>query len=227
MCFSATASFTAGAGLLIVGTVTARRARRPAELPFALIPVLFGVQQLIEGAIWLTLPDKAPPLNYLLTVAYSLFSHVLWPVYVPIAVLLLESIRWRRRLLFAIALAGAAVGLFLLYFIVSLPIVSQIQGRHIIYVSPHLYIVAVMILYVVGTCISMLLSSHARVRLFGVAAFAAFVVAYVFYNVWLISVWCFFAAILSVIVLLYFPRRPAKPSGRSISAISQASLTGG
>ena len=60
MCFSATASFTAGAGLLIVGAVAARRARQPAELPFALIPALFGVQQLIEGAIWLTLPDNAP-----------------------------------------------------------------------------------------------------------------------------------------------------------------------
>ena len=224
MCFSATASFTAGAGLLIVGTVTARRASRPAELPFALIPALFGVQQLIEGAIWLTLPDKAPLLNYVLTLAYSLFSHVLWPVYVPVAILLLEPIGWRRRMLFAIALAGAVVGVFLLYFIVSLPIVSQVQGHHIIYVSPHFYVVAVMTLYVVGTCISMLFSSHGRVRLFGVAAFASFVVAYVFYNVWLISVWCFFAAALSIIVLLYFPGRPAKTSG---SAISQAGLTGG
>ena len=215
MCFSATASFTAAAGLLVVGTLTARRARRAVELPFALIPALFAIQQLIEGAIWLTLPDKAPLLNHVLTIAYSLFSHVLWPVYVPIAVLLLEPILWRRRVLTAIALAGGAVGVFLLYFIVSLPIVSQVQGRHIIYVSPHFYIIAVMVLYVASTCMSVLFSSHRKVRLFGVAAFAAFVVAYVFYNVWLISVWCFFAAALSVIVLLYFPRRPANYLKRS------------
>lgn len=80
MCFSATASFSAGAALLIVGAVTVRRARRRAELPFSLIPVLFGIQQLIEGAIWLTFPDKAPVLNSVLTVVYSVFSHVLWPV---------------------------------------------------------------------------------------------------------------------------------------------------
>ena len=214
MCFSATASFTAAAGLLVVGMVTARRARRPAELPFALIPALFGIQQLIEGAIWLTLPDKAPLLNHVLTVAYSLFSHVLWPVYVPIAILLLEPVRWRRRVLSAIALAGGAVGLFLLYFIVSLPIASQVQGQHIIYISPHFYIVAVMILDVAGTCISMLFSSPGTIRWFGLAAFAAFVVAYVFYNVWLISVWCFLAAALSVIVMLYFSRPTEKPSGR-------------
>jgi hypothetical protein len=220
MCFSPTASFTAGVGLLIVGTVTARRARRSVELPFALIPALFGVQQLIEGAIWLTLPDKAPLLNVGLTVAYSLFSHVLWPVYVPTAILLLEPIPWRRRVLTGIALSGAAVGLFLLYFIVTMPIVSQIQGRHIIYLSPHFYLVAVMILYVASTCISMLFSSHRKVRLFGGAAFAAFAVTYVFYNVWLISVWCFFAAALSIIVLLYFPRPNEESSGRS--PLSQA-----
>ena len=214
MCFSATASFTAGAALLIIGTVTVRRARRRVELPFALVPVLFGVQQLIEGAIWLTFPDRAPLLNGILTIVYSLFSHVLWPVYVPITILLLEPVLWRRRVLMGIALAGAAVGLYLLYFIVSLPIVSQVQGLHIVYLSPHFYIVDVMLLYVFGTCVSMLFSSHPKVRLFGVAAFAAFVVAYIFFAVWLISVWCFFAAALSVIVLLYFPRRPPDPSER-------------
>ena len=102
-------------------------------------------------------------------------------------------------MLVAIALAGAAVGLYLLYFLVSLPIVSQIEGRHISYVSPHFYIVAVMMLYVLGTCTSMLFSSHRAVRLFGVAAFVAFVAAYVFYAAWLISIWCFFAAALSFI----------------------------
>ena len=105
MCFSATASFTAGAALLVVGAVTTRRARRPAELPFALIPVLFGVQQLIEGVLWLTFPDKAPQLNAVLTLLYSLFSHVLWPIYVPIAVLLLEVVTWSRKVLTGLALA--------------------------------------------------------------------------------------------------------------------------
>ncbi|WP_309605043.1 DUF6629 family protein [Phenylobacterium sp.] len=212
MCFSATASFTAGVGLLLVGAVTARRARSRAELPFAVIPLLFGLQQLIEGTIWLTLPDKAPGLNAMLTFVYSLFSHVLWPIYVPIAILLLEPIVWRRRILVAIAVAGGAVGVYLLYFLVRLPIVSQAEGRHIAYLSPHFYLTAVMVLYVLGTCVSMLFSSHGRVRLFGLAAFIAYVVTYVFYTNWVISVWCFFAAVLSVIVLLYFRQQPASQS---------------
>ena len=210
MCFSATASFTAGVALLVVGTVTARSANRRAELPFALIPVLFGIQQLLEGALWLTLRAEAPLLNTVLTHVYSLFSHVLWPIYVPLAVLLLELTLWRRKVLFAIALAGAAVGLYLLYFLVRLPIVAQVTGRHITYLSSHFYLVTVMGLYLLGTCISMLFSSHRWVRLFGVTAFLSFVAAYAFYAAWFISVWCFFAALMSGIVLLHFGGRKAQ-----------------
>ena len=51
MCFSAPASFTAAAVLLGLGTVTMRRARSRRELPYAAIPLLFGVQQLLEGML--------------------------------------------------------------------------------------------------------------------------------------------------------------------------------
>ncbi len=210
MCFSATASFTAGVALLIVGTVTTRRAGRRAELPYALIPVLFGLQQLIEGALWLTFPAKAPLLNTALTHAFSFFSHVLWPLYVPVAVLLLEPTPWRRKVLVAIALAGATVSLYLLYFLVRLSVVAEPSDGHIAYISPHFYALAAMGLYLLGTCVSSLFSSHRSVRWFGAAAFISFVGTYAFYAFWFISVWCFFAALLSVLVLLHFPRRQAK-----------------
>ena len=209
MCFSATASFTAGVALLVVGAVTTRRASRRAELPYALIPVLFGLQQLIEGALWLTFPVKAPLLNTALTHAFSFFSHVLWPLYVPVAVLLLEPTPWRRKVLVAIALAGATVSLYLLYFLVRLSIVAEPSGGHIAYISPHFYALASMGLYLLGTCVSSLFSSHRSVRWFGAAAFISFVGAYAFYAFWFISVWCFFAALLSVLVLVHFPRRRA------------------
>jgi hypothetical protein len=208
MCFSATASFTAGIGLLVIGAVTVNRVRRRAELPFALIPGLFGVQQLIEGGLWLTFPDNAPLANTVLTYFYSFFSHVLWPIYVPIAVLLLEPVEWRRKLLMAIAVAGAAVGLYLLYFLVTEPIVSEVVGRHISYQSPHFYIAAVMVLYVLATCVSSFVSSCKTIRWFGAATFVALLAAYAFYAFWFISVWCFFAAVLSLIVLVHFSHEP-------------------
>ena len=206
VCFSATVSLTAGAALLVVGAVTTKLAARPAEIPFALIPALFGIQQLLEGALWLTFPDKAPMLNIILTHAYSVFSHVIWPIYVPIAVLLLEPVAWRRKVLVVIAILGAVVGLYLLYFLLGLPIVAKVVGQHISYISPHFYVVAVMVLYVLGTCVSSLVSSHGWVRLFGVAALVSFGAAAAFYAAWFISVWCFFAAVMSGIVVMFFLR---------------------
>ena len=85
MCFSATASFSAGALLLGVGAVTLKSARRPCEWPFAAIPLLFAIQQLIEGVIWLTFSADTPLLNTVMTHVYSFFSHVLWPIYLPLA----------------------------------------------------------------------------------------------------------------------------------------------
>lgn len=215
MCFSAEASFTASAVLLIVGAATVRRARVRSELPYAWIPVLFGIQQLLEGALWLTFPDRAPLLNTVLTHAYSFFSHVLWPIYVPLAGLALETVPWRRRVLIAIALAGSAVGLYLLVTLFTLPIVATVTGQHIAYESPHFYALAAMSLYLLGTCASLMFSSHARVVAFGVAAFVSAVAAYAFYATWFISVWCFFAGALSVVVLLYFidPRRTSPVGG--------------
>ena len=212
MCFSATASFTAGVGLLAIGAVTTSRIIRRAELPFALIPALFGVQQLIEGGLWLTFSHNAPLVNSVLTYLYSFFSHVLWPIYVPIAVLLLEPEAWRRKVLKAIALAGAAVGLYLLYFLVTEPIVSEVVGMHISYQSPHFYTAVVMTLYVLATCVSSFVSSCKTIRWFGAATFVALVAAYASFAFWFISVWCFLAAILSMIVLFHFRRGESRLS---------------
>ena len=79
MCFSASASFIAGAALVTAGIATLRIVRRPSEIPFAAIPLLFGLQQLIEGLIWLSFRDASPLANSTLTFVYSLFSHVVWP----------------------------------------------------------------------------------------------------------------------------------------------------
>ena len=208
MCFSATASFTAGTVLIAFGTITARRVRRRAELPFALIPALFGIQQLIEGALWTTFSSHEALLNIVLTHLYSAFSHVLWPFYIPIAILLLEPVHWRRRLLFGLVAAGAATAAYLLYFLVMEPTVSQVIGQHIDYISPHFYIGEVLVLYVLATCASSLLSSHPAVRWFGVATALSLGLAAAIYSAWFISVWCFFAAVISVIVLLHFVQKP-------------------
>ena len=48
MCFSATTSFAAGTALTAVGVISVRKSAGKAELPLALVPLLFGVQQISE-----------------------------------------------------------------------------------------------------------------------------------------------------------------------------------
>ena len=73
MCFSATASFVAGTSLSVIGVATLKHVKRKTEIPFAMIPLLFGIQQLTEGVIWLTFANDAPLLQQTMTYVYSGF----------------------------------------------------------------------------------------------------------------------------------------------------------
>ena len=206
ICFSATASFTAGIALLAIGTVTVRRARAPKELPYAAIPMIFGVQQLVEGSLWLELPAQSPT-THVLTIVFLLFSNVLWPAYVPLAVWMIEPRGGRRRLIALPAAAGVATGLFFLAAIVTHPVRAAIEGMHIEYDLPHPQHAIAFGFYAVGTCLAPLLSSHRTVRLFGVAIVGSMIAAHLLYSMWFASVWCFFAALTSGIVFLHFRGR--------------------
>ncbi len=203
MCFSASASFIAGTSLSVIGVAALKNTKSRSELPFAMIPFLFGVQQLIEGVIWLTFRNDAPFLKEMMTYLYSGFSHVLWPMYIPFAMGTLEAVPWRKKAIFAFEAAGVTVGLYLLYFLVTNPMVAQVAGRHIVYKSPHFYEIPVMVLYLTATSVSCSFSSHGFVKLFGVLMLLSFFAAYLVHAMTMVSVWCFFAAILSLLIYLH------------------------
>jgi hypothetical protein len=204
MCFSATASFTAGAALTVVGGLTVRKSQGGRELPLAMIPLLFGVQQLTEGVVWVTLGRDLPTVESWATFIYSTFSHVVWPILVPFAILLVEPRIWRRKAISAIGALGLAVGLYLLYFMVRFPITARVNGDSIAYESPHFYIAFVLVAYLTATCISGLFSSHWCIRGFGASAFILAIAASVISITTFVSVWCFYAAILSFLIYLHF-----------------------
>ena len=203
MCFSATASFVAGTSLSAIGVGTLKSTQRRSEIPFAMIPLLFGIQQLIEGVIWLTFGRDVPVLQQTMTYIYSVFSHVLWPIYVPAAIGIMEAVRWRKQVLAGFEVVGLLAGLPLLYYIVTRPVVAQVVERHIEYISPHFYIAPIVGFYVLATCVSGFFSSHPFVRLFGMLALLSFIGTYMMYAHALVSVWCFFAAILSMLMFIH------------------------
>lgn len=208
ICFSASASFGAGIVLFGVGAVTLRRARTRAELPYAAIPVLFAIQQCVEGALWLGLPGGAmegpDPAIHALTITYLLFANVLWPAYVPAAVWLIEPDPARRKAILAAQAVGIATSLYFLAAIVTSQVSATIAGAHISYSLPQAPEDAAFVFYAFATCVAPLMSSYPKVRLFGFAIIGAMIVAYLVWWLWFASVWCFLAALCSAVVVLHF-----------------------
>lgn len=212
MCFSATASLIAGGSLSTAGVAVLTQTTTRRQLPFAAIPLLFGIQQTIEGVVWLSF--GSPWLNELSTFSYSMFSHVLWPILVPVAVLLLEHDPVRRRILYVFLATGTAVGAYLLLSaLLRDGITSRVLNGSISYDSPHLYTPVVLTMYVVATCLSSVVSSHFFIRMFGAVMFTAFVVTGLVFSETFISVWCFFAALLSALVFWFIREFRAAGAG--------------
>lgn len=201
MCFSPAASFISGAVLSAGGTVTVKKARKKNELPFASIPFLFGVQQLLEGIVWISL--NYPSFNNVAVFGYLMFAHVLWPVFTPYAVLQLEDDALRRKILYLIQLIGVTVGLVLLYFMTQQPLTAQIMDGHLVYPFNYLDSNFLGLFYLVATCGSCLVSRRRVVNIFGFAVLIFSFISFYFAQSY-ISTWCFFSAILSVIVYWHF-----------------------
>jgi hypothetical protein len=208
MCFSATASFAAGGALSAMGGLTVARAQTKAELPFASIPLWFGIQQAIEGVVWLSFGSDL--LNTIATYAFVLFSHIFWPIFLPLALLLIESDPLRQKILQLGLAIGSAVGFSFLYLIIVDPVTSQIVHGSIAYHSSNFSPLLVMMLYLIATCGSCLASSERIINLFGIALFLSFALSTWFFTATFFSVWCFFAAILSVLVYWHLARKHKK-----------------
>lgn len=213
MCFSATASFTSSAVLLTAGLFALSRVRTRFQLPYALIPLIFAIQQLLEGMLWISLTgDVQLPScvsNAGLTTGYSVFSQVFWPLYVPVAVYLIENVRWRKKMLLLTIIAGALVSGFLLYEMIGHSVIARLQDQHIAYDFSHAHVVVATALYLTGACLAPILSGHVSVRWFGVVAFLSAILAFTVFEIWFISVWCYFAGLMSCLVLFYFFKEQA------------------
>lgn len=218
MCFSATASFVVGVPLTVAGVATLKLAKKRCELPFAAIPLLFGIQQIVEGFLWYSIQHDMYQLKSVMTYLFTFFSHMLWPLFIPFAIARMEGARkgnrghglqpWRTNALWGFRAVGVVVSMLLLKLVATQPLIA-VADRHILYLTTSFYDWPVMVLYIAATCIVCFFSTFPLVRLFGLMVLIFFFITYWFYTQALFSVWCFFAAILSFIIYLHFRRREA------------------
>ena len=174
-------------------------------MPLAATPILFSLQQNIEGLLWLELPlGPHETLSTTLTLLYLVFAEVFWPLYAAIAVWLVERSQRRRHLMGICLVFSAGVGAYLLWWIFGQPHIPTIADGHIAYVPKNWPSYAVGVAYVAATGLPLLLSTQRTVFIFGTIILVGLVVARTFYFETFISVWCFFAAVASVTILLHF-----------------------
>lgn len=213
MCFSAAASFTAAGALAAIGgTSIAVSAGKRATL-FAAVPLGFAAQQASEGVVWLTTDAPAhQALHRVAVFTFLIFALVVWPTWIPLAVGGAERDDERRRWLRRLAWFGASVSAVALALLIGWPPHARVDGHSLRYSFGASLgdIVRVLLVagYVVPTLGPFFITSINLSHVFGAALIVSMIAALVIRHEALTSVWCFFAAVLSAIVLVSVWRRP-------------------
>lgn len=214
MCFSAEASLVAGASLLAGGGYAGSRAARtaPALIPIAVYPVAFGVQQVVEGALWLDLAAGGARAGAL-ALGFLFFSHFFWPFWAPFSIYWLRRRARHGRLLLLLAALGAVVGaLLFIPLLVAGAVPVGVADGHIAYATAAVYDGsvppnAVLLAYAVVVLVPFALAGRRSLQAFGGLLLLSMVAAYAFYAFTFISVWCFFAAVISAYVVVVVARQ--------------------
>lgn len=204
MCFSAGASFGASAVLGAIGAVSITKAKTRDQIPFAAIPLLFAVQQAAEGVLWIGLSStEHESWKDLPTYIFLIFAQLVWPVWVPFSILKLENNQPRRTIIKIILGLGITISLYLMYCLAVYDVDAKIHSGHILYTLnfPAAFTWVTGVFYFVPTVLPLFISSSKRVQILGVGVLSAFLFSKLYFTEHLISVWCFFAAILSIMVL--------------------------
>ena len=207
MCYSATASFVASGVIGTIGLMTLRHVREPRALLFAAVPLLFSLHQFTEGFVWLGLEGRVGPVALgHVTFLFMIYAQGILPFLMPLAILLMEPPGWRRKAVTALTVLGAFVCVWMIYGLIFFESECFVEQHSIAYRNPFTGNFAVSVMYVIATCGAMLLSTHRVVRAYGVFNVIGVTIAHLVKAYAFASVWCFYAATLSVVLYWQFSR---------------------
>lgn len=206
MCFSAPISFSVAAVLTVAGGIALKNTTNKKEYILASFPLIFALQQFIEGISWLYLTgyletDKPYALAYI----FNFCANVLWPLLAPIGIYLIEPSKHRKIIMSPIVIGGIICSLYLFYCLTVGTVTSWEQQHHIVYTIQNVFIypyIDYIYLFVVSA--AFLISTHRLMKAFGLCVIASFIITDIVAYQAYVSVWCFFASVLSLILCLHF-----------------------
>jgi hypothetical protein len=203
MCYSAEADLVAGLVVGGTGIDALRHVRHKREYALAVLPVVFGVHQLIETFTWWGLDGRIPAIVGEAAMWAYLVIAFLLPAFVPLAVALVERDPRRRRMTTPFIVLGVAVTGALMVGLFTGPVTAEIAGRYIAYDVSLDYGGQIVALYVAATCVPLLLSSRRSIVVFGILNLVAVTVLAWLLATGVISLWCAWAAVTSVVIALH------------------------
>lgn len=223
MCFSSQASFIAGAALVSCSGLTLRLAWQKGAryLPLASFPLFFGVQQISEGFLWLSIEDTKAGPSVAAALVFLFFAYWFWPFWVSLSSSILESDRLRRRVFGLICAIGFCLGMLLYLPVLLMPenldiylAKHSIQYEHSdMFPTENIKFVA-RLFYSAVICIPLVGSTDEKLRSFGYLILISVVTGFFFASHAFTSIWCFVAAGLSAYIyfvlrsLQFEPQRP-------------------
>jgi hypothetical protein len=206
MCFSAIVSFSAAAGLSFLGIATIQRTTSSRELLLAAFPCLFALQQTLEGLVWLgksssdlvSWQSLRSVIDPIATYGFLLFASLLWLGLSPLSIYLLETDLNRKRFLLGLTIGGLLLGIYLFGWILNHGVNPQTFSGNLFYdlsfipgyeVIKYLYLVVIVLPFSIA--------HSSALKIFGGFVAVSFILSQIFFQVTMVSVWCFFAALLS------------------------------
>ena len=163
-------------------------------LPIALVPAIFSVHTFSSAVVWWGHSGAVSPhwgdvaAQFFIAIAF-----VLLPIYVPLAVLCMEPIGWRRFVLSLFSLGGVVAGLAYAHHIAIGDSSAVVCNR---YVDYHVSGVSFSfgILYDLATLGAVFVSSYRVLQYWGAVNVVAIWILAILDSHGLPSLWCFWAA---------------------------------
>ena len=204
MCYSPETSFAAGSVLALVGVATIKKSLRydRSMLVFSMFPAIFSVHQFIEGFVWLSIDGAID--GKIFRYLYIFIAVLLWPILTPLAAVVSESDRTRRRARTVLFALGLILGGYLVVKLAKATgIEAKVVGHSISYIihydsRPPIFIDYA---YATITIIPLVTLQNRIIRVIGILVGISFLYSYLeMREVWF-SVWCLAAAAFSVLFL--------------------------
>lgn len=181
------------------GILSLRQAKAPSQRFFAAIPILFSLQQMSEGFLWLSLTHESLASWYFPSMYfYFLIAMSVWPVWVPFSIWKMEEVPKRRRQMNFSLVSGIAASVYFLIFMLTDGVSANVDCYHVAYLCDYPFKNVANLLYVIAVALPFFISSWKNMPILGLCAIGSLTAAQVFFHQFSLSVWCFFAAWLAV-----------------------------